>query len=323
VRVDHDLDVMAPNQTPSEVCGRVVSRLDPLLAEVKPDVLLVQGDTTTALAGALAAFHRGIPVGHVEAGLRTDDPHSPFPEEMNRRLITRVARFHFAATDFNAATLAAEGVEKKHVAVTGNPVVDALHEILRTTIASEGLASLLASLKGGRVIAMTSHRRENFGAVMAGHFRALRRFVERNADVSLIFPVHPNPNVRRAAEAELSGADRVHCIDPLDYPDFIHLLSAAWLIVSDSGGVQEEAPTLHKPLLVLRENTERPEAIQCGVARLVGHSAERLDAMLEEASTDTKWFEHVARAVNPFGDGKSGERIATELARFIDAEACR
>jgi UDP-N-acetylglucosamine 2-epimerase (non-hydrolysing) len=317
VRIDRDLDVMQPDQTPSEVCARVMTKLDPLLAELAPDVVVIQGDTTTALAGALAAFHRGIPVAHVEAGLRTDDPLSPFPEEMNRRLITRVASFHFAATEHNAATLAAEGVPSRSVAVTGNPIVDALHEILRSTIASEGLAKLLASLTGRRLIAMTSHRRENFGEVMAGHFRAVRRFVERHADVVVVVPVHPNPNVRRAAKNELDGAERIHCIDPLDYPDFIHLLSKAWLLVSDSGGVQEEAPTLRKPLLVLRENTERPEAVTCGVARLVGRSAERLEALLEGASTDVEWFSAVERAANPFGDGRSGERIATALEQFL------
>jgi UDP-N-acetylglucosamine 2-epimerase (non-hydrolysing) len=321
VRIDHDLEVMAPDQTPSEVCGRVVSRLDALLAKLTPDVILVQGDTTTSFGGALAGFHRRIPVAHVEAGLRTDDPESPFPEEMNRRLITRVARFHFAATAHNAATLASEGVLDSRVAVTGNPVVDALQDILRTTIASEGLANLLASLRGHRLIAVTSHRRENFGEVMAGHFRALRRFVERHDDVAVVFPVHPNPNVRRAVQGELADARRIHCIDPLDYPDFIHLLSAAWLIVSDSGGVQEEAPTLRKPLLVLRENTERPEAVECGVARLVGRSAERLESLLEQAIVDTKWFETVQNAVNPFGDGNSGERIATALEQFLAREA--
>ena len=320
VRIDRDLAVMRPGQAPNEVLARVLAGLDPLLADEQPDLLLVQGDTTTALAGALAAFHRGIPVGHVEAGLRTGDDTSPFPEEMNRRLITRMARYHFAATQANVETLRAEGVPDDRIVLTGNPVVDSLHEILAGHKPSARLKEALAPLEGLRLIALTTHRRESFGGVMEGHLRVLRRFIERHEGLALVFPVHPNPAVLAAAEAALSGAPRVLRLDPLEYPDFIHLLSRAWLIVSDSGGVQEEAPTLGKPLLVLRENTERPEVLQCGVGRLVGNAPARLEALLEEALVDTDWFERVRTTPNPFGAGDSGARIASAIARLLKNE---
>lgn len=320
VRIDRDLAVMKPGQTPSEVLARVLTGLDPLFDTEPPDLLLIQGDTTTALAGALAAFHRGIPVGHVEAGLRSGDALSPFPEEMNRRLVTRLSRYHFAATRTNAETLMAEGVPEHWIVMTGNPVVDSLHAILKDHEPSARLNEVLAPLKGLRLIALTTHRRESFGSTMEGHLSVLRRFVERHEDLALVFPVHPNPAVRAAAEAALSGAPRVLRLDPLEYPDFIQLLSRAWLIVSDSGGVQEEAPTLGKPLLVLRENTERPEVLDCGVGRLVGNSPARLESLLEEALVDAAWFERARTAPNPFGAGDSGQRIAAAIERLLAEE---
>lgn len=318
VRIDHDLAVMRPGQAPADVLARVLAGLGPVLAAERPDLVLVQGDTTTALAGALAAFHARIPLGHVEAGLRTGNRLSPFPEEMNRLLITRLADFHFAATDRNVAALRAEGVPAERIARTGNPVVDALHWILARSKPSPALAGLLDSLTGRRVIALTTHRRENFGEVMAGHLRALRRFVERHGDLALVFPVHPNPAVRAVAETELGGHQRIHCIDPLDYADFLHLLSRAWLVASDSGGVQEEAPSLGKPVLVLRDTTERPEVLACGVGRLVGHSSGRLETMLEEALLDDAWFETARTVESPFGKGDAGERIAAAIADLLE-----
>ena len=318
VRIDRDLAVMTPGQTPSGILARVLAGLDPLLAAEQPDLVLVQGDTTTALGGALAAFHRAIPVGHVEAGLRSGDAMSPFPEEMNRRLVTRLAHYHFAATRGNAETLRAEGVPEQWVAMTGNPVVDSLNAIRKGHEPSVRLVEALAPLAGLRLIALTTHRRENFGGVMKGHLRVMRRFVERHNDLALVFPVHPNPAVRAAADAALCGAPRVLRLDPLEYPDFIHLLSRAWLIVSDSGGVQEEAPTLGKPLLVLRENTERPEVLHCGVGRLAGNAPARLESLLEEALTDTAWFERARTAPNPFGAGDSGARIASAIEQFLE-----
>lgn len=317
VRVDHDLDVMLPGQTPSQVCARVLDAIDPILARERPELILVQGDTTTALAGSLAGFHRGVPVGHVEAGLRSGDWLSPFPEEMNRRLITRLARYHFAATEHNVRSLRAEGVPADWIALTGNPVVDSLGRVLEASQPSDSLAALLGRIAGTRPIALTTHRRESFGEVMCGNLAVLGRFVERHEDVSLVFPVHPNPEVLGPARRILGGAPRIHLVEPLDYFDFVRLLEAAWLVVSDSGGVQEEAPTLGVPLLVLRENTERPEAIEAGVARLVGGAPERLAELLEEVYADDSWATRVRATQNPFGRGDSGERIARAIEAWL------
>lgn len=319
--VDHDLAVMTPGQGPSDVAARVLAQLDPLLAEQRPDAVLVQGDTTTALAAALAAFHRGVPVAHVEAGLRTGDPASPFPEEMNRRLVGRIARWHFAATPGNADALRGEGVDAAAIAVTGNPVVDALRHMLATSEPSLRVRGLLDGLKPQRLVVLTSHRRESFGATMVGHLRALRRFVERARDTVVVFPVHPNPAVGHAVGEALGGAERVHCIEPLPYRDFLHLLERAWLVVSDSGGVQEEVTALGKPLIVLRESTERPEAVACGAARLAGRDPLLLAHLLDEAHRDPAWSRRASRTPCPFGAGDAGERIAEALARFLAADA--
>ncbi len=317
INIDHDLGVMTPGQTPNAVLARVVEAIEPLLFAERPDLLLVQGDTTTAIAGALAAFYARIPVVHIEAGLRTGDRYSPFPEEMNRRLITQLADLHCAATDKNVGILLAEGVQKKSIELTGNPVVDTLQHILAHASISSPLSKLLDSLSNKRLIVLTTHRRENFGQVMSSHLRALRRFVERHEEVELIFSVHPNPSVRAVVDAEFTGVGRIHCIEPLEYADFIHLLSKAWLIVSDSGGIQEEAPSLRKPLLILRDTTERPEVLECGVGKLVGHSGEHLEKLLEESMTDQTWFDVVNSVENPFGKGDAGERIASAIEKFL------
>src|SRR6266571_9390569 len=321
IRVDHDLHIMEPHQSPSQVCARLLTRLDRLLTEEQPDLILVQGDTTTAMAGALAGFYRRIPIGHVEAGLRSGNTYSPYPEEMNRRLITRLATYHFPATRRNRATLLSEGVPEDTVFVTGNPVVDALHAILERAGESPAVARLLDATTGLKRIVLTTHRRESFGEVMAGNLGVLRSFVASHPDVALLFPVHPNPDVVGPATATLSGHPRIHLVPPLGYEDFIVLLSRAWLLVSDSGGVQEEAPTLGKPVLILRENTERPEAIEAGVARLVGSEPLRLALMLEEAYRDGSWIRNVGQGANPFGQGDSGKRIAQIIARLLDESA--
>lgn len=319
IRVDRDLAVMTQQQTPSHVCSRVLASLDPLLAEEMPDLILVQGDTTTALAAALAGFHRRIAVGHVEAGLRSGNAYSPYPEEMNRRLITRVASYHFAATARNRDTLLAEGVAPHAVFVTGNPVVDALKDMLRRAVPAPATQAVLEATQGLRRIVLTTHRRESFGEVMADNLRVLRAFVTAHDDVALVFPVHPNPAVVGPAADILSGHPRIHLIRPLRYDEFVVLLSHAWLIVSDSGGVQEEAPTLGKRLLVLRENTERPEVVESGVARLVGGRPERLAVMLDESYRDRGWSRPPEDIRNPFGEGDSGRRIARIIADVLEA----
>lgn len=319
IRVDYDLDMMRPGQHLNQLLGRLVQAVDEVLEKEQPDFVLVQGDTSSALSGAIAAFQRQIPVGHIEAGLRSGNLKSPFPEEMNRVLIGQMASAHFAATERNRRTLLDEGVDSNEIYLTGNPVVDAVLQMISRETDSEALQQLLAATDGSKRIVLTAHRRENFAGAMAGYFEVLREFLEKHDDVTLIFPVHPNPNVRKITEERLAGLDRVHLVDPMPYPEFIRLLSHAWLIVSDSGGIQEEAPTLRKPLLVIRENTERPESVECGAAKLIGEEPEALARHLEHAYEDTGWTERLSEVVNPFGDGASRRRIASAISKLVAA----
>ncbi len=316
ISIDADLEVMRPNQHPNDVLSLVVGRLDVEITRFKPDLVLVQGDTTTALAGALAAMNRGVPVGHIEAGLRSGDPDLPFPEELNRRLISQAATLHFAATESNRRNLLENGIDPTLISVTGNPVVDALHFIRAQGEVSTAIRDLIACCAGKKRIVLTTHRRENFGDTMRGYLDVLKRFVSASDDHVLLFPVHPNPAVRKAAEAAFGDEPKVVLLDPLNHTDFLQLLSEAWLIVSDSGGVQEEAPSLGKALLVLRSVTERPEGIAAGVARLVG-SPEALAAELAEAAQPGSWITQVRKIGNPFGDGHAGERIAEQVSRHL------
>ncbi len=317
--VHHDLQVMRAGQGPNALLAKALSELTPVLETHRPDVLVVQGDTTTALAGALAGFHAGVPVAHVEAGLRVlAGSTAPFPEEMNRRLISQLASLHFAATRQHAQALHSEGVPAEQVWVTGNPVVDALRWISRCAEPSWHLRARLEALRGQRLLLLTTHRRENHGSVMWGHMQAVAQFVREYPDVSVLFPVHPNPEVRRMALQVLGGQERVHLLQPLGYADFIHLLSKAWLVVSDSGGVQEEAPSLGKPLLILRDCTERPEVLACGVGRLAGLQGGQVLQHLRQAHADTAWTDRVQHVRNPFGDGSAGERIAKALTRHLE-----
>lgn len=312
IKIDCDLQVMQANQTPNQVCAKVLAAFDAVLEKENPEIVLVQGDTTTALAGALAAFNRKIKIGHVEAGLRSGNPLSPFPEELNRRLVSQLATLHFAATSENKANLLAESIDEKQIFVTGNTVVDALHFILENHPPSKNIKLLIEATKGLKRILLTTHRRESFGETMSENLLTLREFVENQKDVCLIFPVHPNPNVRNVTNEILSNRERTFLLEPLDYIDFIALLRNVWLIVSDSGGIQEEAPSLGKPLLILRENTERPEAIQAGIARLVGDD---LAELLQENYADESWINSVKKIKNPFGDGAAAQRIVEILSK--------
>jgi UDP-N-acetylglucosamine 2-epimerase (non-hydrolysing) len=312
LRIDHDLKVMQPNQTLSSLAARVLTSLDPVLIETKPDLVLVQGDTTTAFAGAMGAFHRHVPVGHVEAGLRSGNRVSPFPEEMNRRLISRIAMIHFPATANNRDILLAEGADRSTVHLTGNTVVDALLHMVHRAKPSVATQQLLDATQGLDRILLTTHRRESFGEKMSDNLKVLRSFIASHKDKALIFPMHPNPAVSGPAKEVLGGCERIHLIAPLDYQQFVFMMSKAWLIVSDSGGVQEEAPTLGKALLVLRENTERSEAIDAGCAKLVGTPGVLADA-LEEACGPASWIHAVKSIPNPFGDGSASRRIADAI----------
>ena len=317
IKTDYDLRVMTANQTPTEVCAKILSSLDAILEEEKPDLILVQGDTTTAFAGALAAFNRKIKIGHVEAGLRSGNRLSPFPEELNRRLISQIATFHFCATRNNCENLSKENIDETQIFQTGNTVVDALHLILKHSKPSAEIGKVIGQTKHLKRILLTTHRRESFGEMMSENLHILREFVEEKTDVCLIFPVHPNPNVRSVTEEILANQERIFLLEPLDYTDFVALMKNAWLIVSDSGGVQEEAPSLGKSLLILRENTERPEAIEAGIAKLVGAN---LRELLAENYANENWIESVKKIKNPFGDGLAAKRIVDILEReFLSA----
>ncbi|HEY0050865.1 MAG TPA: UDP-N-acetylglucosamine 2-epimerase (non-hydrolyzing) [Pyrinomonadaceae bacterium] len=323
VEIDYDLKVMSRNQTPTEVCSRVLSKLDKILDAEKPDLILVQGDTTTTLAGALAGFNRKIKVGHIEAGLRSGNLYSPFPEEMNRRLTSQITSFHFAATEKNKRNLLAEGVSNEKIFVAGNTVVDSLQFILKNLVPSEKISALIEQTKGLKRILLTTHRRESFGETMSGNLQVMADFVEKRKNVCLIFPVHPNPNVREATEEILADRERIFLLEPLDYMDFVALMKKSWLIVSDSGGVQEEAPSLGKPLLILRENTERPEAVESKIARLVGGNPKVLRKMLEENYAIETWIKSVREIKNPFGDGRSAKKIVEILEKEFRAKTQR
>ena len=323
IKADFDLGVMQKNQTPNEVCARVLAKLDEILAAEKPNLILVQGDTTTTLAGAVAGFNRKIPVAHIEAGLRSGNLHSPFPEEMNRRLVSQIAALHFAATEGNRRNLLSENVPGEKIFVTGNTGIDALRQIPKILSPDKKIVELIKQTEGEKRVLLTTHRRESFGDAMSGNLKVLRQFVENRKDVCLIFPVHPNPNVRAATNEILAGAERVYLLEPLDYVDFISLIKSAWLIVSDSGGVQEEAPSFGKPLLILRENTERPEVIEAGAAKLVGGNPGGLKLMLEENYADETWIKSVRKIANPFGDGRAANRIVKIIEEKLGAKAVR
>ena len=323
IETDFDLRVMKKDQTLSQVCSRVLAKLDAVLEAEKPDLILVQGDTATALAGALAGFNRRISVGHVEAGLRSGNLQSPFPEEMNRRLISQIAAFHFAATESNRSNLVNEQIPSEKIFVTGNTVVDTLRFILKKLAPSKKITEIIEATEGKKRILLTTHRRESFGETMSGNLKVMRDFVEKRQDVCLIFPVHPNPKVRAVTEEFLSDHPRIYLLEPLDYIDFVALMQSSWLIVSDSGGIQEEAPSLGKPLFVLRENTERPEAIRSGVAKLVGGNPRTLKLMLEENYSVPTWINSVGEVANPFGDGKSAKRITRIIEEKLNPKVSR
>jgi len=314
-----DLDVMRPGQSLPQSTSRIVAALEPILAEERPGVVLVQGDTTTTLCGALVAFYAKIPVGHVEAGLRTGDPQEPFPEEMNRVLTARIASFHFAATEGAAQNLYDEGVDPAAITVTGNTGIDAVLHVERALEAGR-----LAGLDGFRLdaskklLVVTAHRRESFGAGFEQICVALSRLARRG-DVEIVYPVHPNPNVRQVVSRYLSGQTNIRLIEPMDYVPFVDLMRRAHLLLTDSGGIQEEGPSLGKPVVVLRDKTERPEAVAAGTARLAGTRAPRIVEEVERLLDDPQAYGQMARRHNPYGDGRASERIANVLAASCNA----
>jgi len=310
---EHDLDLMLPNQSLDSLSARLLTELGKVMDADQPDRVIVQGDTATAMIGALTAYYRKIPVGHVEAGLRSGNIYHPWPEEVNRKVVGAIADLHFAPTDTSRDALLAENVPAERIHVTGNSVIDALIETRARVDSDAALASTIAPIAarfaGKRIVAVTTHRRENFGEGLKSVAQAVRRIADR-PDVAVIFPVHPNPNVRAPMSEVLGGVDNVAMIDPLDYPNFVRLLSLCHFVMTDSGGVQEEAPALAKPVLVMRETTERPEGVAAGTAKLVGNDEEVIVTEASRLLDDRAAYEAMARAHNPFGDGKSSERIA-------------
>ena len=321
---DFDLDVMQPDQSLDALTANLLTGLGKVMDQVQPARVIVQGDTATAMCGALAAYYRKIPVDHVEAGLRSGNIYHPWPEEINRKIIGTMASLHFAPTEVSAAALKAENVDPARVHVTGNTVIDALHWVTRK-LASQpwlalGMSELEQRFKGKRIIGVTSHRRENFGGGLEAIAEAIRQIAARG-DVGIIFPVHPNPNVRRVMDAALSGLANVAMIEPLDYPSFARLIGISEIMLTDSGGVQEEAPALGKPVLVMRETTERPEGVTAGTARLVGTDAATIVTEIFTLLDDNAAYEKMARAHNPFGDGQAARRIVELLAHEIGLDA--
>jgi UDP-N-acetylglucosamine 2-epimerase (non-hydrolysing) len=310
---DHDLDIMTAGQTPSQVASRVLGAIDGLLAKTEPDWVVIQGDTTTAMAVALGAFHTRVRVAHVEAGLRTHDRLHPFPEEVNRRLVSMVADLHLAPTRSARANLLAEGVADDDVVVTGNTVVDAFVDVAGRRFDPAGTPLAGLPLADGRLVVLTAHRRESFGAPLREAFEAVRTLAGRYGDLRIVYPVHPNPDVSGLARDVLGGLDRVHLVPPLDYRSFVGLLARAYLILTDSGGIQEEAPSVGVPVLVLRDVTERPEAVEAGTARLVGTAAGRIVAEAARLLDDPAAYAAMAAAENPYGDGRARIRIADAL----------
>jgi len=309
---DIDLDIMQPGQTLSGLTGRLLIRLEEVLSDERPDAILAQGDTTTVLAMALASFYAHIPFGHVEAGLRTGDITNPFPEEMNRVVASRLSRWHFAPTQLSADRLLAEGYPAADIHVTGNTVIDALHHVAATDPATG-----LALDPGKRLVLVTLHRRENFGEPLRRICDALARLVEDNLDLQMVLPVHHNPNVRGVVRERFGALDRILLCEPLDYTAFVGAMNRATLILSDSGGVQEEAPALGKPVLVLRETTERPEAVTAGVTRLVGTQSEPIRAAAQHLLDDPAAYAAMARRESPYGDGRAASRIVEVLRRDL------
>ncbi len=316
LKPDIDLDLMESGQSLDRLTARLLTGLGEVMDRVAPDRVIVQGDTATAMVGALAAYYRKIPVGHVEAGLRSGNIYHPWPEEVNRRIVAPIADLHFAPTDTAAAALARENVTTG-VHVTGNTVIDALHwtrdRIAATLDLSSGLDELAARFAGKRIILVTTHRRENFGDGMAAIARAIARIARRD-DIAILFPMHPNPNVGAVMDDLLGTPDNVARIAPLDYPHFIRALEICDLALTDSGGVQEEAPALGKPVLVMRDTTERPEGIAAGTARLIGTDEDRIVSEVFTLLDDKAAYSAMARAHNPFGDGQASNRIARIVA---------
>ncbi len=308
---DYDLSIMKDKQTLFDITTNILNKIKEVIEKVKPDTVLVHGDTSTTFVTALACFYLGVSVGHVEAGLRTYDIYSPYPEEFNRQAVSIISKYNFAPTEMSKNNLLREGKKEETVYVTGNTAIDAL----KTTVRSDYTHEELEWAKDSRLIVITAHRRENLGEPMHNMFRAIRRIIDEHPDVKAIYPIHMNPVVRQAASEELSGCDRIHIIEPLDVLDFHNFLSRCYMILTDSGGVREEAPSLGKPVLVMRDTTERPEGIAAGTLKLVGTDEKTIYENFKELLENKEAYDKMSKASNPYGDGKASVRIADVLEK--------
>lgn len=327
IHPDYDLNIMKQGQDLYDVTARVLVGLRDVLQEVKPDVVLVHGDTTTSMAAALAAFYQQIPVGHVEAGLRTHNIYSPWPEEINRQLTGRIATYHFAPTPLSRENLLQEGVDETHISVTGNTVIDALYWVVDKIKGDEDLAQSLREelhqrgydvnrlSQGKKLVLITGHRRENFGEGFIQICRAIKHLVENYPDVDFVYPMHLNPNVRKPIHEAFDGKqyDNMYFIEPLEYLSFVYLMEKSTIVLTDSGGIQEEAPGLGKPVLVMRDTTERPEALEAGTVKLVGTNYDKIVQEVSQLIEDSQYYREMSEAVNPYGDGRACERIVNVL----------
>lgn len=318
---DYDLDIMRPGQTLSDITARVLKGLEEVIQKEKPHMVLVHGDTTTTFAGALAAYYCQTAVGHVEAGLRTHNKYSPYPEEMNRQFVGCMADLHFSPTQQSRQNLLDEGKAPESIVVTGNTAIDALSTTVREDYCAPALDPVLEWAKDSRLIVLTAHRRENLGQPMRRMFRAIRRVAEEFPDVKVVYPVHLNPLVRQAAEEELGGCQSIRLIEPMEVVEFHNLLARSYLILTDSGGIQEEAPSLGKPVIVLRDTTERPEGVTAGTLKLAGTEEESIYGLVRQLLTDGAEYKRMSQAGNPYGDGQASRRIADAIVEYMKGRA--
>lgn len=317
IHPDYDLNVMQHGQSISDITVKVLKGIEEVLIKVKPDVVLVHGDTSTTFVGALAAFYQKIKVAHVEAGLRSGNIYSPYPEEMNRKLTTNLANIHFAPTTGNYENLIKEGLDPKNIFITGNTVIDALLSVVEDDYIFENELLNNIDYENKKVIVMTCHRRENWGQPMEDIFEAVSELALENKNVEIIFPVHLNPNIRSLAKEKMGQCENIHLIEPLDYKPFANLLNKAYLILTDSGGIQEEAPALGKPILVMRTETERPEAVEAGTVKIIGVEKAKVKEEVEKLLSDKSAYEEMANAINPYGDGSASEKTVEALLHYF------
>lgn len=316
IKPDYDLNIMKQGQTLVDITTRALQSLSEVISNVKPDIVLVHGDTTTTLSGSLAAFYNQVAIGHVEAGLRTYDKYSPYPEEVNRQITGVIADMHFAPTEISKQNLLKEGKTEANIYVTGNTAIDAL----KTTVKSDYTNEILEKIGEDRLIMLTAHRRENLGEPMKNMFRAIKRITEEFEDVQVIYPIHLNPLVRQAADEVLGDNSKVHLIEPLEVFDFHNFLNKSYIIMTDSGGIQEEAPSLGKPVLVLRDTTERPEGIEAGTLKLVGTDEDNIYKITKELLIDAAIYTKMSKASNPYGDGNSSKYIVDAIIKNISKQ---